>query len=92
MRGEESLCGTLGFEPLLISFPTSEGQVTVLRPIVLAHAAGAVLVQNPELSQCGATGRQFVRRDRFRTNALVLQKPAQGLSGISCVGQAVEHS
>ncbi len=45
--------------------------------------AGAMLVQNPELSQRGAIGGQLVRRDRLGMNALVLEEPAQKLHG-SC--------
>ena len=92
---EKSLCGTLGLEPLLLSFPPSDREVAVLRPVVLAHPASSVLVQNPELSQRCAIGSQLVRRDRLGMNALVLEEQAQKLHGRrripACLHENVEH-
>ena len=69
--------------------------MTVLRPIVLARAAGAVLVQNPEPSQCCAIGRKLVCRDRLGKDALGLQETPQKLHGCCSapplLDQDVEH-
>ena len=69
--------------------------MAVLRPVVLAHPASSVLAQNPEHSQRRSVGRQFVRRDRLRMNALVLEEPAQKLHGSrgvpTLLDQDVEH-
>lgn len=48
MDGEETLSGALGFEPLLLSFPPSDGQVAVFGSIVLAQAAGVVTPGNSD--------------------------------------------
>jgi hypothetical protein len=52
--GEESLARGLGFEPLLMSLSSSEGQVRVLCSIVLPKPSGSVQVPQIQFIQSHA--------------------------------------
>src|SRR5215207_3371097 len=56
VRGEKSLSGAGGLEPLHLALPSSHRLVRVLRPIVLAQAL-LMLGRHADLGLCGAIER-----------------------------------
>ena len=69
VRGEEPLGGTLGFELLLLSLPSPDRQVGVLRPIVLPQAAWPVTIRAADFA-----GRGWVRLEPRAVVVLDLER------------------
>ena len=77
VRGEESLGGGLGFEPLLLPLSSSGWQVRVLDPIIFPKLAWSMQIPQIQLVQSRAVGGQTVGRDRLRVDRLVVQQPPE---------------
>ena len=75
--GEEFLGGSLGFEPLLLSLSSSDRQVGILDPVVLAQSSRTMKGLEPKLPKGRSVRRQAVCGDPFRLNRLISQEPTQ---------------
>jgi hypothetical protein len=70
--GEKSLGRALGFEPLLLAFPSSDRQVGVLCPIALLKPAGSMQMPQIQDIERRAIGGQAIGGDRLRLDRLVV--------------------
>lgn len=69
VAGEKSLGRTLAFEPLLLSFSSTNDEVRILGPIVLTHPTRLVTPLKMQVFYRRTIRGQFVRHYRFRMNA-----------------------
>ena len=70
--GNEALSLALGFEPLHLSLPSSDGKVRVFDPVVTAQSARMMKMDALQFLECGAVGGQSVSHDFLGNEALVL--------------------
>jgi hypothetical protein len=81
----------LGFEPRLLSFPSSDRQVRVLHPIVLPQPSGSMQMTQIQLVECRTVRRQVVGRNRLWLDWLVVQEASEQLQGRLCVPPALDN-
>jgi hypothetical protein len=72
--GNEPLGLILGLEPLHFSLPSSDREVRIFHPIVVAQPAGFVALQAAQISQGSLVRSEAIGHDCFRHEALVLEQ------------------
>jgi hypothetical protein len=72
--GNEALSVALGLESLHFSLPSSNGEMRVFDPVVVAQSAGFVPLLALQNLQRGRVGRQSVGDDLIGNEALVLEQ------------------
>lgn len=88
--GNEPLGLTLGLKPLHFPLPSSDREVRVFHPIVVAQPSGFVTLQTTQISQGSFVGSEAIGDDFVRHVALVLEQFSQQFQ-CCCLVAALLH-
>lgn len=81
VSGEELLGGALALEFLLLTLPSSDGEMRVFGAIVGPHASRPVSARQPEDLRRSSIGCELVRHDGLWADALIAEQLSKQFQG-----------